>query len=221
MRKIIIMLFTVLVFLSGSFAFADPGKNNWDILGELGLPSGGSWTAGNNSASASVDSVKKGNHNNNHSKREIDLKALYEEFEKFWYVKNEEDRQDRFEEFLRTKNLDPDDLEGYDEFLEETFHVYDLESLYDEFERNWDFEDGDDFQDRFEEFLVSKNIDPDDIEDYDDFIDAVYEGDLDWDDFDRIYDDDIDDFADDYLNDYPDDDFYEDYGEYFDEVYYD
>ena len=86
--------------------------------------------------------------------------------------------------------------------------------------------DKEDFQDRFEEFLETKHIAPDDLEDYDDFIDAVYEDTLDWDDFeeddiDRIYDDDIDDFADDYLDDYPDDDFYQDYGEYFDEVYYD
>ncbi len=101
-----------------------------------------------------------------------------------------------------------------------------LEALYEEFEKFWFVKDKEDFQDRFEEFLETKHIDPDDLEDYDDFIDAVYEDNLDWDDFDRddidrIYDDDIDDFADDYLDDYPDDDFYQDYGEYFDEVYYD
>ena len=213
MKKVVVILLFLTFIISASSAFASGGGTvNWDIIGETGALRDGSWTPGN------VNTVPA---KNNHNKREIDLESLYEEFEKFWYVKNEEDRQDRFEEFLRTKNLDPDDIEGYDEFLEETLHVYDLESLYDEFERFWDFEDGDDFQDRFEEFLVSKNIDPDDLEDYDEFIDAVYEGDLDWDDFDRIYDDDIDDFADDYLNDYPDDDFYQDYGEYFDEVYYD
>ena len=101
-----------------------------------------------------------------------------------------------------------------------------LEALYEEFEKFWFVKDKEDFQDRFEEFLETKHIDPDDLEDYDDFIDAVYEDNLDWDDFDRddidrIYDDDIDDFAVDYLDDYPDDDFYQDYGEYFDEVYYD
>ena len=218
MKKVFV-LFLLFIFL-----FSCPCSSAFNTSKQPGLDQNGGGThAGgpglgnykNNTANSRTSADK------NHNKREVDFDSLYEEFEKFWYVKNEEDRLDRFEEFLRTKNLDPDELEGYDAFLEETFHVYDLESLYDEFERYWDVEDGDDFQDRFEEFLASKNIDPDDLEDYDDFIDAVYEGDLDWDDFDRIYDDDIDDFADDYLDDYPDDDFYEDYGEYFDEVYYD
>lgn len=106
-----------------------------------------------------------------------------------------------------------------------------LEALYEEFEKFWFVKDKEDFQDRFEEFLETKHIDPDDLEDYDDFIDAVYEDNLDWDyldrdefdedDIDRIYDDDIDDLYDDYLDDYIDEEYYADYGEYFDEVYYD
>ena len=57
--------------------------------------------------------------------------------------------------------------------------------MYDEFQRYWVVNDPDDLQDRFEEFLKSKQIDPDQIEDYDDFIEAwteYYDEDLDFDD---------------------------------------
>ena len=126
MKRVAVFLLVLGFIFSSTSSYA---YTNWqgESLSEAFGTIDGAW------APANVDTVPA---SNNHNKREIDLKALYEEFERFWYVKNEEDRQDRFEEFLRTKNLDPDDIEGYDEFLEETLHVYDLESLYDEFERS-------------------------------------------------------------------------------------
>ena len=109
--------------------------------------------------------------------------------------------------------------------------------MYDEFQRYWVVNDPDDLQDRFEEFLKSKHIDPDQIEDYDDFIEAwteYYDEDLDFDDlesyawglypvddpddydfdpdeYDILLDYDIDYLYDDYLNDYIDDEYYGDY----------
>ena len=89
----------------------------------------------------------------------------------------------------------------------------DLKKLYEEFNKYWSVKNSDDLQDRFEVFLKSKNIDPDDIDEYDAFMETWidhYDEDLD---FDDLYDD--------YLDDYIDEEYYEDYGEYFDEVYYD
>ena len=98
-------------------------------------------------------------------------------------------------------------------------------------------------QDRFEEFLKSKNIYTKEIDDYDDFMEVWvdnYDEDLDFDDlydiydlelsvaddtdpddYDILLDEDIDYLYDDYLDDYIDEEYFDEYGEYFDEVYYD
>ena len=54
-----------------------------------------------------------------------DLKALYEEFQKYWTVKDADDLQGRFEAFLKTKNIDPDELDGYENFIEAWVENYD------------------------------------------------------------------------------------------------
>ena len=119
--------------------------------------------------------------------------ALVEEFQKFWYVKDSDHLQDRFEEFLKTKNVDPDQLEDYDEFME---------AWSDNYDEDLDFYDLED---------IALGLDePDEA----DLSDDEY-------DIDEILDEeDIDTLIDDYLDDYIDEEYYPDYGEYFDEVYY-
>ena len=121
-------------------------------------------------------------------KNNADLEDLYEEFHKFWYVKDSAHLQDRFEEFLATKGLDPDDIKNYDDFIEAWTENYD-EDL-----------DFDDLYDIYDLGLSDTNG-PDD--------------------YDVLLDDDIDDLYDDYLDDYINEEDYTEYGEYFDEVYYD
>ena len=117
-----------------------------------------------------------------------ELESLYDEFHKFWYVRDSYDLQDRFEEFLKSKHVDPKDIDGYDDFMETWVDHYD--------------EDLD-----FDEIYDVYDLGPDDIDDPDEYV--------------VLLDDDVDDLYDDYLDDYIDEEYYEDYGEYFDEVYYD
>lgn len=180
MKRTIVFLFTILILISGGLAYADPGTVNWDILGDLGIPkTGGSWTPGNSAPAASSNSVKKD---------KSDLKVLYDEFQRFWVVKDTDDLQDRFEDFLRTKNIYPKEIENYDEFME---------TWVDHFDEDLDFDDLYDIYD----------LGLDDVDDPDEY--------------DVLLDDNVDDLYDDYLDDYIDEEYYEDYGEYFDEVYYD
>ena len=131
---------------------------------------------------------KKESYTNVQTKKDSDLKKLYEEFNKYWSVKDADDLQDRFEVFLKSKNIDPDDIDEYDAFMETWVDHYDedldFDDLYDEYEFGSDDIDGAD-------------------------------------EYDILLDDDINDLYDDYLDDYIDEEYYEDYGEYFDEVYYD
>ena len=137
-----------------------------------------------------------------------DLEELYDEFQKFWYVRDSYDLQDRFEEFLATKNIDPDDIEDYDDFIEVWTETYD-EDL-----------DFDDLESYALGLYTPEDRDSDDW-DYDDW---DYD-DYGYDEYDILVDDDVDilydDYLDDYIDDYDDYGFYNDYGEYYDEVYYD
>ena len=119
--------------------------------------------------------------------------ALVEEFQKFWYVSDPDDLQDRFEEFLKTKNVDPDQLEDYDEFMEAWSENYD---------EDLDFDDLEDIALGLDE--PDETYIPDEEYDIDEMLD----------------DDDIDTLIDDYLDDYIDEEYYPDYGDYFDEIYY-
>ena len=119
--------------------------------------------------------------------------ALVEEFQKFWYVKDSDDLQDRFEEFLKTKNVDPDQLEDYDEFMEAWSENYD---------EDLDFDDLEDIALGLDE--PDETYIPDEEYEIDEMLD----------------DDDIDTLIDDYMDDYIDEEYYTDYGDYFDEIYY-
>ena len=119
--------------------------------------------------------------------------ALVEEFQKFWYVKDSDDLKDRFEEFLKTKNVDPDQLEDYDEFMEAWSENYD---------EDLDFDDLEDIALGLDE--PDETYIPDEEYDIDEMMD----------------DDDIDTLIDDYMDDYIDEEYYPDYGDYFDEIYY-
>ena len=112
----------------------------------------------------------------------------------------------------------------YDSFPSDGRGRYeDADALFDEFLDTW-YMEGDDIRDNFEEFLESKDIDPDMAYDCEDLLeDYIEESDteMELDETDILIDDDYDDIIDDYPNDYPDDDysfqedyedFYEDYG---------
>ena len=181
MKKSAVLLLAILLLLLSPSALASKGGTvNWDILGDLGLPkTGGSWTPANVDTPLKPDSVKK----------DIsDLKGLYEEFQRYWTVKDKDDLQERFEEFLKSKDIYTKEIENYDEFMETWVDHYD--------------EDLD-----FDELYDAYDLGTDDIDDPDEY--------------DVLLDDDVDDLYDDYLDDYIDEEYYEDYGEYFDEVYYD
>ena len=173
MKKYIAFLMVV-VLLFSSFPAAYAGKSQTPISNAGFATKRGSTTTQKRSFTPNT--------------RRSDLEALYDEFQRFWFVKDSDDLQDRFEEYLKSKNIDPDDIDEYDAFMETWVDHYDedldFDDLYDEYEFGSDDIDGAD-------------------------------------EYDILLDDDIDDLYDDYLDDYIDEEYYEDYGEYFDEVYYD
>ena len=181
MKKSAVLLLAILLLLLSPSAFAFIGPDGNPVTAEsLGVISG-SWTPGNVTKTPNNSSVSV-------KKDRDDLKALYDEFQRFWVVKDTDDLQDRFEDFLKTKNIYPKEIENYDEFME---------TWVDHFDEDLDFDDLYDIYD-----LGLDNVD-------------------DTDEYDVLLDDDVDDLYDDYLDDYIDEEYYEDYGEYFDEVYYD
>ena len=193
MKRFMAVLLTVVMMagvLSGSaWAYRDGTKSTLDasqfqLSGSTDNP-GGMNSRSTREAGGSSASWKK------ISSRQF--AALVEEFQKFWYVSDPDDLQDRFEEFLKTKNVDPDQLEDYDEFME---------AWSDNYDEDLDFYDLED---------IALGLDePDDA----DIADDEY-------DIDEILDEeDIDTLIDDYLDDYIDEEYYPDYGDYFDEVYY-
>ena len=54
----------------------------------------------------------------------VDLKDLFEEFQKYWSVKDASDLEARFEVFLKTKNIDPDEIDNYESFIEAWIENY-------------------------------------------------------------------------------------------------
>lgn len=103
----------------------------------------------------------------------------------------------------------------YDDGLE------DLEDLFEEFMESF-YEEGDDPLESFEEFLEMNDIDLDQYEDYEEYLEEYIQGiEEERDEYDILIDDDYDDLIDDYPNDYPDEEFYEDYWEFYGEDYYD
>ena len=192
MRKTLTVLFVFLIIARIASVSAQAGtgiytgrqgnyneEEHWDWSKVIASTDNGSYRSTNTDTS-----------NPNKSKKGInsDLKALYDEFQKFWVVKDSDDLQDRFEDFLKTKNISPEEIENYDEFME---------TWVDHFDEDLDFDD------------LYNIYDPslDDVDDPDEY--------------DVLLDNDVDDLYDDYLDDYIDEEYYEDYGEYFDEVYYD
>ncbi|MBQ6673952.1 MAG: hypothetical protein IJM77_04975 [Spirochaetia bacterium] len=180
MKRIAVFLLIFIFSFSSQCAYGATfnGPSAAEAVGAL---KSGSWTAANVGKPVKPDPVNK----------DIsDLKVLYIEFQKFWHVKDKDDLQDRFEEFLKSKNIYTKEIDDYDEFIEVWVENYDADLDYD------------DLYDLFElDLLLEDSDDPDE--------------------YDILLNDDIDDLYDDYLDDYIDEEYYEDYGEYFDEVYYD
>ena len=195
MKRVISVLLTVVLMagvLSGSASaeikkvpmnntVVDPSK----IIASTDNPGGMNSRSAREAAAASSTSRTK------MSSRKF--AALVEEFQKLWYVKDSDDLKDRFEEFLKTKNVDPDQLEDYDEFMEAWSENYD---------EDLDFDDLEDIALGLDE--PDETYIPDEEYDIDEMLD----------------DDDIDTLIDDYLDDYIDEEYYHDYGDYFDEIYY-
>ena len=164
MKKIAIILMISLFLISGTSAYAVLG---WSAVEAAGFPTdGGSWTPGN--------ATKTQTHDDSVKKDKDDLKILYDEFQRFWVVKDTDDLQDRFEDFLKTKSIYPKEIENYDEFMETWVDHFD-EDL--EFDDLYDIYDLDlDEADDLDEYDVLLDDDVDDLyDDYlDDYIDEEY-----------------------------------------------
>lgn len=173
MKRIVTLLIIVAFMFSASNAYAFKGASS-------------DWGSSKKQSSPVVRDTRK-----------VDLKALYEEFNKYWTVKDEDDLQDRFEAFLKTKNIKPDKIDDYEDFIEVWVENFDDDPDFDDLEPYvWDSNHSS-RQDR-------DDLDLEDIDEYD-----------------ILTDEDIDELYDDFLNDSIDEEDYEEYGEYFDEVYYD
>ncbi len=180
MKKLSFFLLTVFlacIFSATAFAYRDgtmstTRPDSFKII--AGTDNPGGMNKKKESQPASVSSGK--------SRKKIsnkELEALYVEFQKFWYVNDPDDLQDRFEEFLKTKNVDPVQLEDYDEFMEAWVDNYDDDPDFDDIESyiwnsdepedpDWDDEEA---LERMLEEYPEGTLDPGNINDLEEIID--------------------------------------------------